>query len=107
MNEQIRQLAPTALWNHFADLNTVPRPSKKEGRVIAFIKAFGEKRTRDQVKFLVHKLVQDGVLEKEGRGAGTLYSLNKRFTTEQDKTRTILKYLMDKYQDIIVGIKRT
>lgn len=42
MNEQIRQLAPTALWNHFADLNAVPRPSKKEGRVIAFIKAFGE-----------------------------------------------------------------
>ncbi len=42
MNEQIRQLAPTALWNHFADLNAVPRPSKKEGRVIAFVKAFGE-----------------------------------------------------------------
>ncbi len=42
MNEQIRTLAPTALWNHFADLNAVPRPSKKEQRVIAFIKAFGE-----------------------------------------------------------------
>lgn len=43
MNEQIRQLAPTALWNHFADLNAVPRPSKKEERVIAFMKAFGER----------------------------------------------------------------
>ena len=42
MNEQIRTLAPTALWNHFTDLNAVPRPSKKEQRVIAFIKAFGE-----------------------------------------------------------------
>ena len=42
MNEQIRQLAPTALWNHFADLNAVPRPSKKEQRVIAFMKTFGE-----------------------------------------------------------------
>jgi dipeptidase D len=42
MNEQIRQLAPTALWGHFADLNAVPRPSKKEQRVIAFMKAFGE-----------------------------------------------------------------
>jgi dipeptidase D len=42
MNEQIRQLAPTILWNHFADLNAVPRPSKKEGKVIAFMKAFGE-----------------------------------------------------------------
>ncbi|NDD91964.1 M20/M25/M40 family metallo-hydrolase, partial [bacterium] len=42
MNEQVRQLAPAALWNHFADLNAVPRPSKKEQRVIAFMKAFGE-----------------------------------------------------------------
>ena len=42
MNEQIRSLEPLVLWNHFADLNAVPRPSKKEGRVIAFMKAFGE-----------------------------------------------------------------
>ncbi len=42
MNEQIRLLEPMVLWNHFADLNAVPRPSKKEERVIAFMKAFGE-----------------------------------------------------------------
>jgi dipeptidase D len=42
MNEQVRSLQPSALWNHFADLNAVPRPSKKEERVRAFIKAFGE-----------------------------------------------------------------
>jgi dipeptidase D len=42
MNEAIRQLQPAALWNHFADLNAVPRPSKKEERVIQFIKSFGE-----------------------------------------------------------------
>ncbi len=42
MNEQIRELIPKELWNHFADLNAVPRPSKKEQRVIAFVKAFGE-----------------------------------------------------------------
>lgn len=41
-NEAVRALEPTALWNHFADLNAVPRPSKKEERVIAFIKSFGE-----------------------------------------------------------------
>ena len=38
----IRQLEPTAVWNHFCDLNAVPRPSKKEERVIEFIKSFGE-----------------------------------------------------------------
>lgn len=43
MNEAIRKLEPTAMWNNFVDLNAVPRPSKKEERVIAFAKAFGEK----------------------------------------------------------------
>ena len=42
MNESIRNLEPKALWNKFADLNAVPRPSKKEERVIAFMKNFGE-----------------------------------------------------------------
>ena len=43
MNNPVRQLEPIALWNHFADLNAIPRASKKEERVIAFMKAFGEK----------------------------------------------------------------
>jgi len=38
----IRSLEPTVVWNHFEDLNNVPRPSKKEERVIAFMKEFGE-----------------------------------------------------------------
>ena len=42
MNTAIRQLEPQIVWNHFADLNAVPRASKKEERVIAFMKAFGE-----------------------------------------------------------------
>lgn len=42
MSSEIRQLEPTVLWNKFADLNAVPRPSKKEERVIAFMKSFGE-----------------------------------------------------------------
>lgn len=42
MNETIRNLEPKELWNKFADLNAVPRPSKKEERVIAFIKDFGK-----------------------------------------------------------------
>ncbi|WZL89260.1 aminoacyl-histidine dipeptidase [Salinimicrobium sp. 3283s] len=41
MNEEIRALEPKPLWNKFADLNAVPRPSKKEERVIEFIKNFG------------------------------------------------------------------
>ena len=41
MSQEIRSLEPKALWNKFADLNAVPRPSKKEERVIEFMKNFG------------------------------------------------------------------
>ena len=41
MSSEIRQLQPQSLWKHFVDLNAVPRPSKKEERVIQFMKDFG------------------------------------------------------------------
>lgn len=41
MSQEIRNLEPKPLWNKFADLNAVPRPSKKEERVIEFMKNFG------------------------------------------------------------------
>ena len=53
MSQDIRQLEPKALWNKFADLNAVPRPSKKEERVIAFMKDFGKK--------LKLETIEDGV----------------------------------------------
>lgn len=39
---EISQLEPKAIWKNFSALNSVPRPSKKEEKVIAFIKSFGE-----------------------------------------------------------------
>ncbi|MDO5977645.1 aminoacyl-histidine dipeptidase [Flavivirga spongiicola] len=42
MSTEIRELQPQQLWNRFADLNAVPRGSKKEERVITFIKDFGK-----------------------------------------------------------------
>lgn len=43
MSNDVRALEPNDLWNHFADLNAVPRPSKKEERVIQFMKDFGSR----------------------------------------------------------------
>ena len=43
MTKTIRELEPKEMWNHFADINAVPRPSKKEERIIAFMVQFGEK----------------------------------------------------------------
>jgi len=41
MSQEVRQLKPMDVWNKFADLNEVPRPSKKEERVIKFMLDFG------------------------------------------------------------------
>ena len=42
MSKAVRSLEPKIVWNHFADLNAVPRPSKKEERVIQFMVDFGK-----------------------------------------------------------------
>lgn len=41
MHINIRELEPTAVWSCFANLNAVPRPSKKEEKVIRFMLAYG------------------------------------------------------------------
>ena len=57
MNEAIRELEPKALWNKFADLNAVPRPSKKEERVIAFMKDFGQKLGLETIEDTVGNVI--------------------------------------------------
>ena len=42
MNTEVIKLHPNALWKHFELLNEIPRGSKKEEAVIAFMKSFGE-----------------------------------------------------------------
>lgn len=36
-----RDLEPKIIWNHFEDINAVPRPSKQEERIIQFMLDFG------------------------------------------------------------------
>ncbi len=38
----IQNLAPVEVWKHFYALTQIPRPSKHEAEVIAFMKKFGE-----------------------------------------------------------------
>lgn len=42
MNHTIENLEPKAVWSQFAKLLDIPRPSKKEARIIAFMRSFGE-----------------------------------------------------------------
>lgn len=52
MNKEVAELAPQSIWKNFELLNQVPRPSKKEERVIQFMLDFGNKlgldTTRDE-----------------------------------------------------------
>ena len=57
MSQDIRQLEPKAIWNKFADLNAVPRPSKKEERVIAFMKDFGKNIKLETVEDTVGNVI--------------------------------------------------
>lgn len=50
MNQDVRNLEPKALWGNFADLNAVPRPSKKEEKVIDFMMNFGKKLNLETFK---------------------------------------------------------
>ena len=43
----IRALEPKALWNCFAELNAVPRPSKREERVVGFVLGFAARHGLD------------------------------------------------------------
>lgn len=50
MHNDIRELEPRSVWNSFADLNAVPRPSKKEERVIQFMLDFGKSLGLEAIK---------------------------------------------------------
>ena len=62
-----RDLEPQQIWNHFEDLNAVPRPSKKEERVIQFMLDFGKSLNlpteRDKVGNAIIKKPATGRME--------------------------------------------
>jgi dipeptidase D len=69
MSDAVRNLEPKTMWNHFADLNQVPRASKKEEQVIDFIKSFGEglglKTVVDDVgNVIIHKPASPGMEDR-------------------------------------------
>jgi dipeptidase D len=47
MSDQIRQLEPAAPWNFFADMNAIPRASKKEQSIAQWVRDFGRRHGLD------------------------------------------------------------
>jgi len=70
MNQDIRKLEPQAVWNKFVDLNAVPRPSKKEEKVIQFMMDFGKsldlETTKDTVgNVIIRKPATKGMADRK------------------------------------------
>ena len=49
MNEHIYQLKPERLWFYFAEVLKIPRPSKKEEKIIQYLKDFGDKNNLETI----------------------------------------------------------
>ncbi len=43
MSTKLSELEPKEMWNHFAEINAIPRASKKEERIVQFMMDFGKK----------------------------------------------------------------
>ena len=76
MSAEIRALEPIAIWNKFADLNTVPRASKKEERVIQFMIDFGKALQLETFKDTVGNVIirKPATVAMEDRPCVTLQS---------------------------------
>ena len=63
-------LEPKRIWELFEDICKVPRPSKKEGKILAFLKDFAEKHNleyeQDKIgNLLIRKAASDGFEDRE------------------------------------------
>ena len=71
MNKAVTKLEPTVVWTHFENLNAVPRPSKREERVIAFMKSFGESLKLETIvddvgNVIIRKPATPGMEDRQG-----------------------------------------
>jgi len=57
MNDAIYQLKPERLWFYFGEILKIPRPSKKEEKIIAWLKEFGKKYQLETISDEVGNLV--------------------------------------------------
>lgn len=69
MSQEVRNLQPQILWNNFENLNAVPRPSKKEERVRAFLREWATQKnidfTEDEIgNFILRKPATKGMEDK-------------------------------------------
>ncbi len=50
MNEEVKNLKPARLWHYFGDILEIPRPSKKEEKIAAYLMEFGKKHGLESMR---------------------------------------------------------
>ena len=50
MNTEILKLQPTIVWKYFKDVLEIPRPSKKEEKIVAYLLKFGNEQNLETVQ---------------------------------------------------------
>jgi dipeptidase D len=50
MNEDLTKLEPAKVWKFFREILSIPRPSKKEDKVVRYLLAFAEERNLEAIK---------------------------------------------------------
>ena len=92
MNSEIRTLEPKEIWNKFADLNAVPRPSKKEERVIAFMKDFGKKLGLETIEDEVGNVIVKKPATKGMEGKATIVLQSHLDMVHQKNNDTVFDF---------------
>ena len=71
MNTEIFRLKPVEVWENFYRLTQIPRPSKKETEVTAFLKQFGDKLALETIvdhvgNVIIRKPATSGMENRRG-----------------------------------------
>jgi dipeptidase D len=67
----INQLEPKQLWNYFHEITQIPRPSRKEERIVEYMKEFGKKNNLETIvdevgNVIIRKPATKGMENRKG-----------------------------------------
>jgi dipeptidase D len=100
MND-IRNLEPKQLWNYFHEITQIPHPSKKEGKIVEYMVAFGKKYNLETIvdkvgNVIIRKPATKGMENRKGVIFQTHLDMvpqknsDKKHNFEEDPIETVI-----------------
>ncbi len=91
MNTEILKLEPTIVWQYFKEILDIPRPSKKEEKIIAYLLKFGKEHNLETV--------QDEIGNVLIRKPATVGMENRKYVVLQSHIDMVCEKNSDKVHD--------